>query len=145
MIRKDKSRKLFQEAKNYIPGGVNSPVRAFKAVGGDPLFIKSAKGAYLYDEDQSVARAYKAACTPDFFLFDADLRLVYRGELDDSRPGNGKPVTGAALRAGGLHHVLDERAADGLDLDDHLLAGPDGLARRRRAHCDRPRRSRAGP
>jgi peroxiredoxin len=55
--------------------------------------------AYLFDEDQSVARAYQAACTPDFFLFDASSRLVYRGELDDSRPGNGKPVTGASLRA----------------------------------------------
>ncbi len=54
---------------------------------------------YLFDEDQSVARAYRAACTPDLFLFDRDLRLVYRGELDDSRPGNGKPVTGATLRA----------------------------------------------
>lgn len=51
MITKEKSRQLFQEAQNFIPGGVNSPVRAFKAVGGDPLFIKSAKGAYLYDED----------------------------------------------------------------------------------------------
>ena len=51
MLQTNKSRSLFEEAKNYIPGGVNSPVRAFKAVGGDPLFIKSAKGAYLYDED----------------------------------------------------------------------------------------------
>ncbi|MGK7390655.1 MAG: glutamate-1-semialdehyde 2,1-aminomutase [Candidatus Cyclobacteriaceae bacterium M2_1C_046] len=51
MLQTSKSRSLFQEAQNYIPGGVNSPVRAFKAVGGDPLFIKSAKGAYLYDED----------------------------------------------------------------------------------------------
>ena len=45
------SEQLFQQAKNYIPGGVNSPVRAFRAVGGNPIFIKSAKGAYLYDED----------------------------------------------------------------------------------------------
>jgi glutamate-1-semialdehyde 2,1-aminomutase len=45
------SQELFDKAKNYIPGGVNSPVRAFRAVGGNPLFIKSAKGAYLYDED----------------------------------------------------------------------------------------------
>jgi peroxiredoxin len=67
---------------------------------------------YLYDEDQSVARAYRAACTPDFFLFDAELRLVYRGELDDSRPGNGKPVTGAALRAA-IDAVLDGRAPSG--------------------------------
>ncbi|NVB38170.1 thioredoxin family protein [Pseudenhygromyxa sp. WMMC2535] len=54
---------------------------------------------YLVDEDQSVARAYQAACTPDFFLFDGRRRLVYRGELDDSRPGNGLPVTGASLGA----------------------------------------------
>lgn len=54
---------------------------------------------YLYDETQQVARAYDAACTPDFFLFDAGLKLVYRGRLDDSTPGNGRPVTGADLRA----------------------------------------------
>lgn len=59
---------------------------------------------YLYDETQEVARAYEAACTPDFFLFDGDLKLVYRGQLDDSRPrrgdfGNDIPVTGKDLRA----------------------------------------------
>ena len=54
---------------------------------------------YLYDENQETAKAYKAACTPDFFLFDANRKLVYRGQLDDSRPGNGKPVTGADLKA----------------------------------------------
>ncbi len=52
-----------------------------------------------YDESQAVAQSYSAACTPDFFLFDKDRKLVYRGQLDDSRPGNGKPVTGADLRA----------------------------------------------
>jgi peroxiredoxin len=52
---------------------------------------------YLYDESQEVAKAYRAACTPDFFLFDAQHRLVYRGQMDDSRPGNGKPVTGKDL------------------------------------------------
>ena len=51
-----------------------------------------------YDESQEVARDYKAACTPDFFLFDAERRLVYRGQLDSSRPGNGKPLTGKDLR-----------------------------------------------
>jgi peroxiredoxin len=54
---------------------------------------------YLYDETQAVARAYKAACTPDFFLFDSGHRLVYRGQFDASRPGNGIPVTGKDLRA----------------------------------------------
>jgi peroxiredoxin len=52
-----------------------------------------------YAESQDVARAYSAACTPDFFLFDEKRRLAYRGQLDDSRPGNGKPVTGRDLRA----------------------------------------------
>lgn len=54
---------------------------------------------YLFDEDQTVAAAYTAMCTPDFFLFDADLRLVYRGRFGESRPGSGIPVTGADLRA----------------------------------------------
>jgi peroxiredoxin len=53
---------------------------------------------YLYDESQDVARAYDATCTPDFFLFDKHLKLVYRGQLDDSRPGNTVPVTGRDLR-----------------------------------------------
>ena len=53
---------------------------------------------YLYDETQAVARAYKAACTPDIYLFDADFKLVYRGQFDRSRPGNGIPVTGEDLR-----------------------------------------------
>ena len=53
---------------------------------------------YLYDESQAVAKAYHAACTPDFFLFDKELKLVYRGEFDSSRPGNGVPVTGESLR-----------------------------------------------
>ena len=54
---------------------------------------------YLYDESQEVAKVYQAVCTPDFFLFDRDRRLAYRGQFDASRPGNGIPVTGADLRA----------------------------------------------
>lgn len=54
---------------------------------------------YLFDESQGVAKAYRAACTPEFYLFDAERRLVYRGQFDDSRPGNGRSVTGADLRA----------------------------------------------
>ena len=54
---------------------------------------------YLYDATQQVAVAYKAACTPDFYLFDGDRALVYRGQFDSSRPSNGQPVTGADLRA----------------------------------------------
>lgn len=53
---------------------------------------------YLYDETQDVARAYDAVCTPDFFVFDEKKALVYRGQLDDARPGNGRPVTGADIR-----------------------------------------------
>lgn len=53
---------------------------------------------YLYDESQGVAKAYKAACTPDFYIFDGDLKLVYRGQLDDSRPKSDIPVTGIDIR-----------------------------------------------
>ena len=68
---------------------------------------------YLYDESQDVAKAYEAACTPDFYVFDASRSLVYRGQLDASRPGNGTPVTGADLRSA-LDAVLEGRpvAAD---------------------------------
>ncbi len=54
---------------------------------------------YLYDESQAVARAYDAACTPDFYVFDGQMRLFYRGRLDGARPGNGTPLTGEDLRA----------------------------------------------
>jgi len=60
---------------------------------------------YLYDESQAVAKAYKAACTPDFYIFDGDLKLVYRGQLDGSRPKNDIPVTGSDVRAA-LDNVL---------------------------------------
>lgn len=63
---------------------------------------------YLYDETQQVAKAYQAACTPDFYVFDRDLKCVYRGQLDDSRPGNGIPVTGKDLRAA-LDNILQSK------------------------------------
>jgi peroxiredoxin len=66
---------------------------------------------YCHDESQAVAKAYGAVCTPDFFVFDQARRLVYRGQLDDSRPGNGKPVTGRDLRAA-LDAVLDGKPVD---------------------------------
>ena len=66
---------------------------------------------YLVDATQGVARAYRAACTPDFFLFDGARRLVYRGQFDDSRPGNDRPVTGADLRRA-ADAVLDGRPVD---------------------------------
>lgn len=65
---------------------------------------------YLFDETQEVAKAYRAACTPDFFLFDRERRLVYRGQMDDSRPESGIPVTGADLRRA-LDAVLEGRPA----------------------------------
>ena len=65
---------------------------------------------YLYDATQEVAKAYRAACTPDFFLFDGSGRLAYRGQLDDSRPENGKPVTGIDLRTA-LDAALEGRPA----------------------------------
>ncbi|MEB3337232.1 MAG: thioredoxin family protein [Leptolyngbyaceae bacterium] len=64
-----------------------------------------------YDESQEVAKAYTAACTPDFFLFDHNLQLVYRGQLDDSRPNSGKPVTGKDLR-GAIETVLAGKPVD---------------------------------
>ncbi len=67
---------------------------------------------YLYDATQSVAKAYKAACTPDFFLFDGDLTLVYRGQFDASRPGNDVPVTGNDLRAACDAVLAGEPVAD---------------------------------
>ncbi len=70
---------------------------------------------YLYDATQQVARDYRAACTPDFFLFDQDQRLAYRGQLDDSRPSNGKPVTAADLRS-----ALDTLLAGGPPLERQI-------------------------
>lgn len=67
---------------------------------------------YLHDEDQTVASAYTAMCTPDFFLFDADRKLVYRGRLDDSRPNSETPLTGADLRA-----AIEAVLADGVQAE----------------------------
>ena len=64
---------------------------------------------FCYDETQGTAKAYAAACTPDFFLYNKERQLIYRGELDDSRPGNGKPVTGRELRAA-IDAALADRA-----------------------------------
>ncbi|MBI1992348.1 MAG: thioredoxin family protein [Candidatus Omnitrophica bacterium] len=79
------------DAANYPEDAPDS----LKAMAEDEGFVFP----FCYDERQETAKAYTAACTPDFFLFDADRKLVYRGQLDDSRPGNGKPVTGRDLRA----------------------------------------------
>ncbi len=100
---------LAQFARDYLPRkvavvGINSNDVENYPDDNPAKMAQEAKAAgymfpYLYDETQEVAKAYHAACTPDFFLFDRDLRLVYRGQFDDSRPGNGVPVTGKDLRA----------------------------------------------
>ncbi|MBH8573101.1 thioredoxin family protein [Nostocaceae cyanobacterium CENA369] len=79
------------DAKNY-PDDAPESLKAFATEQGFTFTL-------CYDETQETAKAYTAACTPDFFVFDAERKLVYRGQLDDSRPSNGKPVTGADLRA----------------------------------------------
>jgi peroxiredoxin len=77
---------------------------------------------YLFDETQEVARAYDAACTPDFFVYDKDLKLAYRGQFDDARPGNNKPVTGTDLRlaldalVSGKEVATDQRPSIGCNI-----------------------------
>lgn len=109
---------LAQLARDYMPRGVaivgvnSNDVENYPA-DSPAKMAEEAKAAgylfpYLYDASQEVAKAYRAACTPDIFLFDREHRLVYRGQLDDSRPGNGVPVTGRDLR-GALDAVLSGR------------------------------------
>jgi peroxiredoxin len=100
---------LVQLAHDYLPRGVamvgiNSNDVANYPEDSPAKMAAEVKTAgylfpYLYDESQAVAKAFHAACTPDFFLFDRGRRLVYRGQFDASRPGNGIPVTGKDLRA----------------------------------------------
>ena len=100
---------LAQLARDYLPRGVgivgiNSNDVANYPDDSPAKMKEEAESAaylfpYLYDETQAVAKAYRAACTPDIFLFDRGRRLVYRGQFDASRPGNGIPVTGKDLRA----------------------------------------------
>jgi peroxiredoxin len=108
---------LVKLAKDYQPKGVSfvaissNDVKQYPQDGPEAMkvFAKEARFTfpYLYDETQEVARAYEAACTPDFYIFDGELRLRYRGRLDDSRPKmeNLKPVTGSDLR-GALNAML---------------------------------------
>ena len=100
---------LAQLAKDYLPRGaaivgINSNDAANFPEDSPAKMAAEVKAAgylfpYLYDESQAVAKAYHAACTPDIFLFDRGRRLVYRGQFDASRPGNGIPVTGKDVRA----------------------------------------------
>lgn len=104
-------------AREYIEKGVrfiainSNDTNKYPADGREKMKLDAAQFEYpfpyLIDETQQVAHAFRAACTPDFFLFDQDLRLVYRGQYDDSRPGNGRAVTGSDLRAA-LDAVLSD-------------------------------------
>ena len=100
---------LVKLANDYKPRGINciaissNDVDNYPQDGPDKMKTHAEENhypfPYLYDETQAIAKAYDAACTPDFFLFDEDLKLVYAGQLDSSRPGNDIPVTGKDLRA----------------------------------------------
>jgi thiol-disulfide isomerase/thioredoxin len=112
---------LVHIAKKYIPKGIG-----FVAISSNDVVNYPADGPdlmrelaielkfpfpYLYDESQEVAKAYDAACTPDFSLFDADMKCVYRGRLDGSRPGNDIPLSGEDLRKA-LDAVVDNNNID---------------------------------
>lgn len=88
----------------------SNDVEKYPQDGPDRMWDVANKNAYpfpyLYDETQQVAKAYDAACTPDFYVFDAELKLVYRGQLDNSRPGNSIPVNGRDLREA-LDNILN--------------------------------------
>jgi peroxiredoxin len=100
---------LAQLARDYTPRGVgivgisSNDVKTHPADSPAKMKEEAEKAGYifpyLYDETQAVAKSYRAACTPDIFLFDKNQKLVYRGQFDASRPNNGIPVTGNALRA----------------------------------------------
>ena len=106
-------------AKEYIEKGVgfvaisSNDVKNYPQDGPELMKTKAKEEGYpfpyLYDETQEVAKAYDAACTPDFYLFDEKQELVYRGQLDDSRPGNGMPLTGEDLRDA-LTSLLDGKS-----------------------------------
>jgi len=110
---------LIQLGQDYQHSGIqiiaisSNDATAHPADGPAEMALKNYPFPYLYDETQAIAKAYDAACTPDFFLFDADLKLVYRGQFDDARPSNGQPVTGADLRA-----AMDRLLTGGEPLSD---------------------------
>ena len=131
-------------AREYAPRGlaiaaINSNDLATYPQDGPDAMREEARSSgyafpYLVDADQSVAKAYRAACTPDFFLFDANRRLVYRGQFDDSRPGDDRPVTGADLRRAadavlaGLPVDTDQRPSVGCNIKWKPGAEPDYYA-----------------
>jgi len=103
------NKELAKLARDYQVRGVafvaisSNDIAAYPADSPEQMRLVAAEQGYtfpyLYDEDQSVAKAYQAACTPDFYIFDAGMKLVYRGQLDDARPRNDVPVTGKDVRA----------------------------------------------
>lgn len=112
---------LVATALKYQPKGIrfiaisSNDVETYPQDGPDAMRIEAEKNhypfPYLYDETQQVARAYQAACTPDFYVFDKDLACVYRGRYDEATPGNGKPVTGRELQAA-LDAILAKKPVD---------------------------------
>jgi peroxiredoxin len=110
---------IVRTANDYLPKGVQFIAISSNDVENYPVdspenmtaFAEDARYAfpYLYDESQSVAKAYEAACTPDFYVFDGDLALVYRGRMDASSPGNGVENNGADLRAA-IQATIDGKA-----------------------------------
>jgi peroxiredoxin len=132
---------LAQLARDYVPKGVAivaiSSNDAANYPDDNPVRMKEEVKAagyifpYLYDETQAVAKAYRAACTPDIYLFDKSQKLVYRGQMDDSRPSNGQPVTGKDLRAaldavlGGKAVSADQKASVGCNIKWKAGNAPD--------------------
>lgn len=115
------NKELVRLANDYIPKGISfiaissNDVENYPQDSPDKMKeVAEEQGypfPYLYDEIQKVAKAYQAACTPDFYIFDGDLNLVYRGQLDDSRPGNSEPVNGKDIRAA-LDNILTGKPVD---------------------------------
>ncbi|MEM6376574.1 MAG: thioredoxin family protein [Bacteroidota bacterium] len=123
---------LVSLAREYETKGVqfigisSNDVERYPQDGPDQMTIHAKKVGYtfpyLYDETQAVAKAYDAACTPDFYVFDGDLKLAYRGRLDEAKPGNDKPLTGKDLRA-----ALDAVLTGGAVTDRQYPSGGCGI------------------
>jgi thiol-disulfide isomerase/thioredoxin len=96
---KEELKALGRDYEGMVVAIGSNDISTHPADGPDKMAAEGYPFPYLFDETQSVAKAYQAACTPDFFLFDKDHRLAYRGQLDGSRPGNGVEVSGGDLRA----------------------------------------------
>lgn len=120
----------------------SNDIQAYPQDGPDAMVAEATENGYafpyLLDEEQSVAKQFRAACTPDFFLFDAGGNLVYRGQFDDSRPGNDKPVTGRDLRdavdatLAGRAPAEEQRASIGCNIKWRSGSEPDYFSPPRR-------------